>query len=281
MKKILSLVLGAALIASMAVSTSAAAVIGDNAKAKSIKAEIKAAAETPKMDGVIGEYEYVKLDTSAANLSYSDPKVQNHTFEVYACYDKDYVYFAIKGQHDAHKNERDTDLGNMWNADGIQVAAAKAGVTDAKKTHRYESGFGLSSKTGNVLTNTWVDTINDGKTAGKKFAATDCVIKLDGKIAIYEGRIPAACVGETSLEKGDTFKLSFSLNTFVGGARQYIEWGAGTCASKDATAHPTVTLGDAIQLPKKEAPKTADATSVAILALAASLAAGYVVAKKH
>lgn len=281
MKKILSLALSALLVASLAVSASAAAVIGANATAKTVKAEIKAAAETPKMDGVIGEYEYVKMDTSAANLSYSDPKVQNHTFEVYLSYDKDYVYFAVKGQHDAHKNERDTDLGNMWNADGIQVAAALANVTDAQKTYRYESGFGLSSKTGNVLTNTWVDTINAGKTAGKKLAATDCVVKLDGKTAIYEGRIPAACVGEASLEKGDTFKLSLALNTFVDDTRYYIEWGAGTCASKDATAHPTVTLGDAIELPKKEAPKTADATSVAILALAASLAAGYVVAKKH
>jgi len=281
MKKILSLVLGAALIASMAVSTSAAAVIGANATAKSIKAEIKAAAETPKMDGVIGEYEYVKLDTSAAILSYSDPKVQNHVFEIYLSYDKDYLYFAAKVQHDEHKNERDTDLGNMWNADGIQVAAALANVTDAQKTYRYESGFGLSSKTGNVLTNTWVDTINAGKTAGKKLAATDCVVKLDKNIAIYEGRVPAACVGEASLEKGDTFKFHIAANTFLANTRYYIEWGAGTCGSKDATQHPTITLGDAIELPKKEAPKTADATSVAILALAASLAAGYVVAKKH
>ena len=194
MKKILSIALSALLVASLAVSASAAAVTGANVTAKSIKAEIKAAAETPKMDGVIGEYEYVKMDTSAANMNYSDPKVQNHAFEVYLSYDKDYVYFAVKAQHDAHKNERDTDLGNMWNADGIQVSAAKASVTDAKKTQRYESGFGLSSKTGNVLTNTWVDTINDGKTAGKKLAATDCVVKLDKTIAIYEGRIPAACV---------------------------------------------------------------------------------------
>ena len=88
MKKILSLALGATLVASLAVSASAAAMNGANAK--TVKAEVKAAAETPVMDGKIGEYEYAKIDLPEADLYYSE-STKKVPMELYLCYDKDYV----------------------------------------------------------------------------------------------------------------------------------------------------------------------------------------------
>jgi hypothetical protein len=273
MKKILSLALGATLVASLAVSASAAAMNGANAK--TVKAEVKAAAETPVMDGKIGEYEYAKINTPVADLVISDEKAKDVGFDLYLAYDKDYLYYAIKTTHEAHKNENDKDMTTIWNSDGIQVSGAKA--KPASATDRGEIGYALSSTSGKVLYNTWADALK----SGFKASADDVKIVIDGKTAIYEGKVPAKFFGEDALEKGDSFKASFMVNTLIGGTRYYVEWGTGVGSTKDANAHATITLGDAIVLPKKEAPKTADATSVAVLALAASLAAGYVVAKKH
>lgn len=279
MKKILSLVLGAALIASMAVSASAAAVSGANVTAKTVKTEVKAAAETPVQDGKIGQYEYAKIDTPEADLYYSESTVKI-PFELYMCYDKDYVYYAIKTNHATIKQENDKDMSTIWNSDNIQVSVAKTDVTAATKAKRCEFGYALSSKTGNTLYYTWAD---ENKT-GFKAAASDIkiVVEKNGD-AIYEGKIPAKAFTASELKKGDSYKFMAMVNSIVDGKRQFVEYATGCAGAvgKDATAHATITLGDAIQLPKKEAPKTADATSVAILALAASLAAGYVVAKKH
>jgi len=276
MKKILSLILGAALVASMAVSTSAAI---EGANSKTVKATIKAAAETPKLDGVIGEYEYAKIDTPAADMLYGgtgvEAAMQKLPFELYACYDKDYVYVAVKTLHEKHKNENDKDMTTIWNSDGIQIATAKA--TPASATDRVEIGYALSSTSGKVLYNTW----SDGPKTGYKAQESDAAIKIGADAHIYEVRIPAKAFGDTALEKGDTMRLTVLLNSLSNGTRGWVEWGQGTSSTKDANNHPVITLGDAIELPKKAAPATADATSVAILALAASLAAGYVVAKKH
>ena len=273
MKKILSLALSALLVASLAVSASAAALAGANCK--TAKAEVKAAAETPVQDGKIGEYEYAKIATPLADLNISDEKAKDVGFELYLAYDKDYLYYALKTTHEKHKNENDKDMTTIWNSDGIQISGAKA--KPASATDRGEIGYALSSTSGKVLYNTWSDALK----SGFKAAAEDIKIVVDGQTAIYEGKVPAKFFGETSFEKGDSFRASFMVNTLIGGTRYYIEWGTGVGSSKDANSHATITLGDAIELPKKAAPATADATSVAILALAASLAAGYVVAKKH
>ena len=280
MKKILSLALSALLVASLAVSASAAAASGANVTAKTVKTEVKAAAETPVQDGKIGEYEYAKIDTPEADLYYSESTVKI-PFELYMCYDKDYVYYAIKTNHATIKQENDADMSTIWNSDNIQVSVAKADVTTANKAQRTEFGYALSSKTGNTLYYTWAD---ENKT-GFKAAASDIkiVIEKNGD-AIYEGKIPAKAFGATELKKGDSYKFMAMVNSIVNGNRQFVEYATGCAGAvgKDATAHATITLGDAIELPKK-APETADATSVAVLALAASLAAGYVVvkSKKH
>ena len=278
MKKILSLVLGAALVASMAVSASAAAVSGANVTAKTVKATIKAAAETPVMDGKIGEYEYAKIDLPEADLYYSE-STKKVPMELYLCYDKDYVYYAIKTNHVTIKQENDADMTQIWNSDNIQISVAKTDVTAATKATRTEFGYALSSKTGNTLYATWADEMK----TGFKAAASDIkiVVEKNGD-AIYEGKFPAKAIGFSELKKGDSFKFMCMVNSIIDGARQFVEYSTGCAGAvgKDATAHATVTLGDAIELPKK-APETADATSVAVLALAASLAAGYVVAKKH
>jgi hypothetical protein len=279
MKKILSLALGATLVASLAVSASAAAVSGANVTAKTVKTEVKAAAATPVMDGKIGEYEYAKINMPEADLYYSEGSVKI-PFEMYLCYDKDYLYYAIKTNHATIKQENDADMTQIWNSDNIQISVAKTDVTAATKANRTEFGYAKSSKTGNILYATWAD----GYKTNWKAAASDIVINVEKNgDAIYEGKVPAkAFGGVTELKKGDSYKFMAMVNSIVDGKRQFVEYATGCAGAvgKDATAHATITLGDAIELPKK-APETADATSVAVLALAASLAAGYVVAKKH
>ena len=159
MKKILSIALSALLVASMALSTSATI---EGANSKTVKATIKAAAETPVLDGVIGEYEYAKIDTPAADMLYGggdavEKALSAYPFELYAAYDKDYVYIAIKTKHEAHKNENDATMSTIWNSDGIQIAGAKADVSAADKAIRTEVGYALSSNTGAILYNTGVD----------------------------------------------------------------------------------------------------------------------------
>ena len=129
--------------------------------------------------------------------------------------------------------------------------------------------------------NAWADAYKAAWTPD--LTGKDFIVVNENGFTTYEIAIPAKSFGIDSFKKGETVRLNFCI--CVGkdsNNTAQIEWSLGCGNGKDATKFATITLGDAIVVPKKTttAAETPDTISLAIAALAVSAATAFVVIKK-
>lgn len=303
MKKILSAVLAVAMTASLAISASAS-FQANNTDVSKIKYTIPQGYAEHKLDGVITDGEYDEIHFSTDELSfaaYDDASIEAsvaNKISLYMSYDANYVYVAATTIAAGFHNECDDNMGNIWGQYAVQLSFADVDNDDAAA--RLETGYALSSATGNLLGTTW----NDGQGIGYDALANgDFTVVNNGDAIVYEIRVPYSAFTEKTLKEGDSLRFSIVWATGTSEADavdQYIHeqlaYGITGDPGKDVTGHATITLGAALEAPVAEttaaadtaavadnttsAPTTADAGIVAAVAVMA-VAAGFVVSKKH
>ena len=271
MKRILTAALAILMVAALAIPSAAAEKVGANA-AKVAVTVAGVSTETPKLDGKIGKYEYQEIKYTADDMRYSGADTDalaKRDVKLYASYSADTMYVAVVVESPDFVQTTET-ASNIWQQHCLQVSCAKGDEKTA--ANRSEYGFALNSKTGKLLFNAWAD------------AYKDFIVVNENGYTTYEMAIPAKSFGIDSFKKGETVKLNLCICVGKDSSNTaQIEWSTGCGNGKDATKFATLTLGDAIVVPKtpvKDAAQTPDTISLAIAALAVSAATAFVVIKK-
>lgn len=306
MKKLGVLALSTLILSSLAISANAA-FVANTTDVGSIKYTIPQGYAEHKLDGVISEGEYQKIEFTTNELSfaaYDDESIEasaGNDISLYMSYDADYVYIAATTIAKGYVCELDSsDATNIWGGYAVQMSFAGADEVDAGM--RLETGYAKSSTTGELLFANWNDGMGIGYDANE---TNDYIVDVGSDKITYEVRVPWEAFGEKKLVEGDSFLFSivWATGTSTGGAAdQYIHeqlaYGITGDPGKDVTGHATITLGAALEAPVVEvadpvvedgsasadpapvAPITADAGIVAAVAVMAA-AAGVVLSKKH
>lgn len=264
MKKVICLVLTILTIAALAVPVAAAEKAGANA-AKIATTVKGVSASAPKIDGVIGQYEYEEIKYTADDMRYNGTDdaylaaVQKYNFKMYAAYDAAKMYVAVVV--DTPNYSQTKAASSMYLEYSCQVSCAKGDEKTAAT--RSEYGFGKMSTDGKLIFNAWADAYAlkwAPDLTGKDFN----VYTKDDKTT-YEIAIPAKAFGVDSLKKGEKVRLNICMNvgsdTVGDKKRGQIEWSLGCGNGKDATKFAVVTLGDSIQIPVTTTAEAAAATT--------------------
>ena len=309
MKRIFALALTVMMVAALAVSASAY-YLDRNEGGALIEKTVNKGYTPVVIDGKMSEGEYchipIDYNTEISIATYDEAAVSQIDFnsnELYMSYDENYVYLFITTTAKGHHNGCDDNVENIWAQYGIQVSLAD--VNDDDSSMRLESGYALSSDTGNNIHRVW----NDGQGLGYEdicTPGTDYVVVKDGDKMNYEVRVPYEAFQAEKAVEGDKIRLSIVWATGTSDADlsdQYIHtqfaYGITGDPGKDVTGHAVMTLGPALEAPAAEAPEaeapadageaaavvaaapvTADAGIVAAVAVMA-VAACVVLSKKH
>ena len=281
MKRILTAALAILMVAALAIPSAAAEKVGANA-AKVAVTVAGVSTETPKLDGKIGKYEYQEIKYTADDMRYSGADTDalaKRDVKLYASYSADTMYVAVVVESPDFVQTTET-ASNIWQQHCLQVSCAKGDEKTA--ANRSEYGFALNSKTGKLLFNAWADAYKAAWTPD--LTGKDFIVVNENGYTTYEMAIPAKSFGIDSFKKGETVKLNLCICVGKDSSNTaQIEWSTGCGNGKDATKFATLTLGDAIVVPKtpvKDAAQTPDTISLAIAALAVSAATAFVVIKK-
>lgn len=282
MKRILTAALAILMVAALAIPSAAAEKVGANAAGKVAVTIAGVSTEAPKLDGKIGKYEYQEIKYTADDMRYSAADVDalmKRSFKMYAAYSADKMYLAVVVDTPEYVQTADT-AGNLWQQHCLQVSCAKGDEKTA--ANRSEYGFARNSKTDKLMFNAWADAYKAAWTPD--LTGKDFVCVTENGVTTLEVAIPAKSFGVDSFKKGDTVRMNVLMNVAKdSSAAAQIEWSTGCGSGKDATKFATLTLGDAIVVPKtpvKDAAQTPDTISLAIAALAVSAATAFVVIKK-
>lgn len=281
MKRILTAALAILMVAALAIPSAAAEKIGANA-AKVAVTVPGISTEAPKLDGKIGKYEYQEIKYTADDIRYNGADTDalaKRSTKLYAAYSADKMYVAVVVESpDFVQTAKESSV--LWQQHCLQVSCAKGDEKTA--ANRSEYGFARNSSDNKLMFNAWADAYKAAWTPD--LTGKDFIVVNENGFTTYEVAIPAKSFGIDSFKKGETVRLNFCI--CVGkdsNNTAQIEWSLGCGNGKDATKFATVTLGDAIVVPKtpvKDAAKTPDTISLAIAALAVSAATAFVVIKK-
>lgn len=295
MKKTLSLILAAMLVAAMGVTASA----GTTAEADrgNIAFGIKGIADgvewTPDGEWTEGEYGEIDVKSSWISSATADDANQDAAtgldFKLGMSWDSEYIYGYVEfDDANGYNNTWGSDPGSMWYSGALQINYAEADATD---TDRLEYGIGLTSDTDEKITNVWAE---------KDYAASvdDFECFVDDDHIIYEFRTPVAGFSSVAAKEGSTY--GFCLVISWGNDQDYIHTqlasGCTGDAGKQAANFAKVTLEEALVVETEPetveaaadeapaettaAPQTFDAGVIAAVAAIVS-AAGYAVSKKR
>ncbi len=294
MKKTLSLILAAMLVAAMGITATAGNVAEEDRG--NIKFGIKGIADTVEWtpDGEWTEGEYGEIDvkkswiSTAVNDDANADAAMNLDFKLGMSWDSEYIYGYVEFEDaNGYNNTWGADPSSMWYSGALQINWAEA---DAVDSDRLEYGIGLTSDSEEKITNVWAE---------KNYAASadDFEAFVDGDHIIYEFRTPVAGFSEVAAKEGSTY--GFCLVISWGNDQDYIHTqlasGCTGDAGKQAGNFAKVTLEEAMvvetepetveavadEAPAADAaPQTFDAGIVAAVAAIVS-AAGYAVSKKR
>ena len=231
MKKILTLIVTAALALSMTFSAFAEVlIIGDvevsrNTEERSPNLDASYIKTAPKMDGTIGAGEYNLMTfskyneyfnwTRGINLSSTIDDVENYLkndMKVYMGWNGNDFYLAL--QATAPKSEYNCAFaGNesyLFRAWSLQVAITDI-ETDPEGFDRAEIGIGYDPASGGSMISytKWGTRKNIKLTAGENFAAN---WDKDAELVTYEIKLDLASVLGKKAENEDLFRLGFCLN---------------------------------------------------------------------
>ncbi|MBQ4576594.1 MAG: hypothetical protein IJB07_02575 [Firmicutes bacterium] len=295
MKKTLSLILAGLLTVAMGTAAFAGHVAEEDRG--NIKFGVKGIAETVEWtaDGEWTEGEYAEIDVKKTWISTSngdDANVdvtKNLDFTLGMSWDADYIYTYVEFvDADGHANENDADPTLIWQTGAMQINFAEV---DAAGDQRLEYGIGLSSATGNFLTNVWADSIGSGYAVPED----DFIVIEDGDTMIYEFRTPVSAFSSVAAKVGAQYGVCYVIswgNTYEDYRHTQLAAGCTGDAGKAADLFAKITLEEAIVVETEPetvevvedaaaaAPQTFDAGIVAAVAAIVS-AAGYAISKKH
>ena len=294
MKKTLSLILAGLLTVAMGTAAFAGHVAEEDRG--NIKFGVKGIAETVEWtaDGEWTEGEYAEIDVKKTWISTSngdDANVdvtKNLDFTLGMSWDADYIYTYVEFvDADGHANENVADPTLIWQTGAMQINFAEV---DAAGDQRLEYGIGLSSATGNFLTNVWADSIGSGYAVPED----DFIVIEDGDTMIYEFRTPVSAFSSVAAKVGAQYGVCYVIswgNTYEDYRHTQLAAGCTGDAGKAADLFAKITLEEAIVVETEPetvevvedaaaAPQTFDAGIVAAVAAIVS-AAGYAISKKH
>lgn len=301
MKKIFALLLSAMLLTTLAL-TSSAAYIGPVADVSEMKFTIPQGYAEHVLDGVITEGEYGKVEFTTDMLSfaaYDDDSITasvNNPISLHMSYDASYIYVAATTTNKNFHNGCDDTPSSIWGQFAIQLSLADVDNDDSAS--RLETGYALSSETGDLLFANWADGTGTGYDASE---SKDFIVVNNGSELVYEVRVPITAFSEKNLAEGDAFRFCMVWATGISegdATDMYIHeqfaYGCTGDPGKDVTGHAVMTLGAALEAPVVEpadtdtavenptvdAPATADVGIVAAVAVMA-VAAGVILSKKH
>lgn len=311
MKKVLSLVMIAALVLTASMLVFAEYEEGANVTAASVKFDFPKANTALTFDGIISDGEFYEITPAAADLSYatagSVQDAKDMKWKAYGAWDDNgfrtaVVYTIAPNANGAGGFDcaRDDATGNIWNATAIQLSASKAGVEDA--TERFETGYALSSATNAQLSYVWnasgIST-NADYVVNEACPAKDFKVTKVGDTLVYEVFTPWSALGDVKGAVGGTFGWNLVV---AGGSETYshchaqISAGCTGDPGKNPALFAKITMADApvvaTEAPATDAPagdapatpannaKTADVTVIMTLIAAASAFGGAVVFKK-
>ncbi len=294
MKKTLSMILCAMLVAAMGVSASASNIAEEDRG--NIKFGIKGIADTVEWtpDGEWTEGEYAEIDvkntwiSSACADDANDESAKNLDFKLGMSWDSKYIYGYVEFEDaNGYNNTWGADPSSMWYSGALQICWAEA---DAESEDRLEYGIGLTSDTDEKISNVW---------GLKNYDAPvdDFEVFVDGDHLIYEFRTPVDGFSSVAAKEGSTygFCLVISWGNDQDHIHTQISSGCTGDAGKQAANFAKVTLEEAMvvetepetveavadEAPAADAaPQTFDAGIVAAVAAIVS-AAGYAVSKKR
>lgn len=260
MKKVLTLVMTAALVLSMAISSFAAVDIQNNTEGKDLFLDVNYIKTAPKMDGVISAGEYHQMSfpnvseyfnwTKGIGLSSSLEDVENflkNDVKTYMGWNGNDFYVALqatapKSEYNCPFTDDELYLFRGWS---FQVAITDIDV-EPESTDRAEIGIGYDPASGgNMISYTkWGDRKNITLTAGENFAAN---WDKDAEIVTYEIKLDLASVLGKKAENEDLFRLGFCLNMGDGDKstddrQKQIEFGYGIAVSKAVKNLPAIAL---------------------------------------
>lgn len=303
MKKILTLALAVMMVAALAL-TASAYFIDNNSSGATITYTIPQAYAEHKLDGVITEGEYAKLEVKTEYLSiatYDEDAAMAQDFDnigLWMSYDANYLYVAATTTAKDFHNACDDNTGSIWGQYAIQLSLAD--VDNDEASERLETGYALSSETGALLFANWCDGTGDSYDA---LEANDFIVTNANGILTYECRVPFSAFSSKTLVEGSQFRFCIVWATGTSeddGTSEYrhlqLAYGCTGDPGKDVTGHAVITMGAALEAPVVDtpaaddapaadapattAPTTADAGIVAAAAVMA-IAAGVVLSKKH
>lgn len=293
MKKTLSLILCAMLVAAMGVSASAGNVIEEDRN--NIAFGIKGIAEnvewTPDGEWTEGEYAEIGAKNTWMSAATADAAnedaAKNLDFKLGMSWDSKYIYTYVEfDDANGYQCNWSADPSSMWYSGALQICYAEA---DATGTDRIEYGIGLTTDTDEKIVHSWGNDYTP--------STDDFEVFVDGDHVIYEFRTAIADFSSVAAKEGATY--GFNLVISWGNDQDYIHTQlASGCTGdpgKEAGNFAKVTLEEAIvvetepetveavadEAPAAEAaPQTFDAGVIAAVAAIVS-AAGYAVSKKR
>jgi hypothetical protein len=261
MKKIFAAALAVLML--LTLSTSVFAGFDQEADLGNVKYTFSAYADKPVIDGILDENGYAKLDIKASELSYAYNDTTTDalgiakalSFDVYASYDADYVYFFVSADATNYFLDADVTSAMPWGQSILQLGLAKTGTTDSAES--LEIGYGRNSENGAMTSEIWYKGTNatpDSFGKDSYVAGTDYQIILDGNRIIYEARVPATDFNGAKLTKGGQFLACIVVcmpdkELAVGGSSNgYImtQVASGVSGGKVPANFAVITLGDAI-----------------------------------
>ena len=209
------------------------------------------------LDGEITEEEYgeeLKFDTADLSIAVGTAEIGDvvgNPIHLWMSYDDDYVYVAATTKAEGFVNECDDNPNNIWGQYAIQLSFAESDNDDAAA--RLETGYALSSATGNLLSVTWNDGLGTGYEADEK---GDYTVVNDGKEIKYEVRVPFSAFAEKALNEKDDFRFCIVWATGTGTGddtseyqHEQLAYGITGDPGKDVTGHARVTLGEKVDPP--------------------------------
>ena len=279
MKKYLSIVIAALMVASLGVAAFASTTVAENES--NIAYTVPKANVTPTMDGVINPGEYSEITTAAGDwcIGTSDDDWDDEaltltqTAKVYMSWDENYIYYASEFTAPfGFYCQYEDDPGSIWNAGCIQMDYCSLASHNDAEQDRFEDGVGKAENGHKVFTQYATpadyETLDDDTLAGL-FDFT-----INGNNVVFEHRVPYTAFAPAAFAEGQQFGMCAVYSI---GAESYChaQLAGGCSGGKDQSMTAVITLAPAPVIESEPANAGYDSAEAAAAAAGKNLITGY------